>query len=305
MLFAIIAPEVTSQKWKESFEKIAPKIKILIGYETDKPEEVLVAMVWRYPFGILSKFPNLQLVVAMGAGVDHVNSGPTLSNKIPICRIVDKQMAFSMSNYIIMAVLNHHRNWYEFDLAQKKRYWAQFEIEERKLKIGVMGIGHLGMDVANKLHHLGFEVYGFSNSEKQTPFISLSKNIDIFLSRINVLICTIPYTPKTKRLLSEDFFNKLKNQTYLINVSRGQIQVEKDIISAINSGKLSGAFLDVFENEPLSKKSPLWDHPKIKITPHIASLTYSDEGVRQVINNFNRLLSGENLINQIDRKKMY
>ena len=96
-----------------------------------------------------------------------------------------------------------------------------------------------------------------------------------------------------------------RNQTYLINVSRGEVQVEEDIIEAINNGKLSGAFLDVFEEEPLPKDSPLWSHPKVKITPHIASLSYSDEGVRQVMENYERLNKNKTLLNLVDRKKMY
>lgn len=127
----------------------------------------------------------------------------------------------------------------------------------------------------------------------------------MFLKKINVLICTVPLTPQTKGLLNKSFFKKLNNQTYLINVSRGEVHVEKDIIEAINNGKLSGAFLDVFEKEPLPKDSPIWSHPKIKITPHIASLSYSDEGVRQVMENFDRLNKNKTLLNLVDRKKMY
>ncbi len=126
-----------------------------------------------------------------------------------------------------------------------------------------------------------------------------------FLNNINVLICTVPLTPQTKNLLNTNFFQKLNNQTYLINVSRGEVQVEEDIIEAINNGKLSGAFLDVFEEEPLPKDSPLWSHPKVKITPHIASLSYSDEGVRQVMENYERLNKNKTLLNLVDRKKMY
>ncbi len=162
------------------------------------------------------------------------------------------------------------------------------------------------MDVAKKLHSLNFNFFGYSKDKKATPFKSFSGNsLSSFLNIINVLICTVPLTPQTKKLLNKNFFQKLKNQTYLINVSRGEVQVEKDIIEAINNGKLSGAFLDVFEKEPLPKDSPIWSHPKIKITPHIASLSYSDEGVRQVMENFERLNKNETLLNLADRKKMY
>ena len=306
MRFAIIAPPTPTQKWKENFEKIAPHISLVIGSKTKYPEEVLCAMVWNQPKGSLTEFKNLKLIFAMGAGVDHIMKDETIPDHIPICRVVDPQMAFSMTNYILMALLNHHRSWYEFQASQNKKHWAQFEFFERPIRVGVLGIGHLGMDAANKIHHLGFPVVGFSNSPKKTDFHSYTGNeFHKFIEQINVLICTVPHTPKTHALLNYKLFQKLKEPTYLINVSRGSVQVEKDIIKALNEGLLSGAFLDVFEKEPLPKNSPLWDHPKVKITPHIASLTYPKESTYQVLDCFDRLEKGLPLPQEVSRKKMY
>ena len=109
MRFAIIAPPVPTQKWKENFERIAPHIPLLIGLETEHPEDVVCVMVWKQPKGALTRFKNLKLIFSMGAGVDHVLSDETIPKHIPVCRVVDPQMAFSMSNYILMALLNHHR----------------------------------------------------------------------------------------------------------------------------------------------------------------------------------------------------
>ena len=242
----------------------------------------------------------------MGAGVDHILNDDTIPKNIPISRIVDPQMAFSMTNYILMAVLNYQRCWYDFQDAQKKNHWAQFEFDEKDLKIGVYGIGHLGMDAANALYRLGFEVFGYSNSLKETIFPSFyGDQLLDFLNKINVLVCTVPLTPKTTGLLCTNFFNKLANPTYLINVSRGAVHVENDIIKAIKEGKLTGAFLDVFEKEPLPKESPLWQNPKIKITPHIASLTYAKESIRQALDNFRRVKNGEKPLNEVIRDNFY
>ena len=95
----------------------------------------------------------------------------TIPKHIPISRIVDPQMAFSMTNYILMAVLNYQRCWYDFQDAQSRNHWAQFEYDEKNLNVGVLGIGHLGNDAANALYRLGFQVYGYSNSSKETIFI--------------------------------------------------------------------------------------------------------------------------------------
>ena len=306
MRFAIIAPPTQTKKWKIEFEKQAPNEELLIGYKTDRPEEIECVMVWGHPKGSLEKFKNLKLIFSMGAGVDHILNDDTIPKNIPISRIVDPQMAFSMTNYILMAVLNYQRCWYDFQDAQKKNHWAQFEFDEKDLKIGVYGIGHLGMDAANALYRLGFEVFGYSNSLKETIFPSFyGEQLLDFLNKINVLVCTVPLTPKTRGLLCTKFFKKLPNPTYLINVSRGSVHVENDIIKAIKEGKLTGAFLDVFEKEPLPKDSPLWQNPKIKITPHIASLTYAKESIRQALDNFQRVKNGGKPLNEVSRDNMY
>ena len=118
-------------------------------------------------------------------------------------------------------------------------------------------------------------------------------------------MCTVPLTPKTRGLLSTKLFYMLTNPTYLINVSRGAVHVENDIIRAIEEGKLTGAFLDVFEKEPLPNNSPLWQNPKIKITPHIASLTYPKESIRQALENFQRIKNGKKPHNEVSRGNMY
>jgi len=306
MRFAIIAPKIPTDRWRIDFEKIAPHIPLLIGAKTDHPEDVECALVWKHPKGALNAFQNLKLIFSMGAGVDHILEDHSIPEHIPICRVVDPQMAFSMTNYILMAVLNHHRSWYDFEHAQRNRHWAQFEFNEKPLRIGILGIGHLGMDAALKLQHLGFDVMGYSVHPKETPFPSFSgAALGDFLKQINVLVCVVPFTQKTKGLLSQSLFDQLEQPTYLINVSRGAVQVEKDILTALEKGQLNGAFLDVFEEEPLPTESPLWLHPKVKITPHIASLTYPKEGVYQVLENFERVQKGMPLLNLVDRSKMY
>lgn len=306
MSFIIIAPPITTKKWKKELELITSNIPLITGSETDHPEDVVCAMVWKQERGVLNQFKNLKLIFSMGAGVDHVLADDSIPEHIPICRVVDPQMAFSMSNFILMAVLNHHRSFYDFQREKKKKRWAQFEFEERKMKIGVLGTGFLGMDIAKKLYSLGFSVRGYSNSHKETHFPSyFGKQMDTFLSEINVLICLVPFTPKTEKLLNYSLFKRFSEPTYLINVSRGSIQVEDDILKALDEGILSGAFLDVFEQEPLPNESLLWNHPSVQITPHVASLTYPKESVRQVMDCLNRIEKGMPLPQEVSRKKMY
>ena len=198
MKFAIIAPETQTKKWKVEFEKQAPEKKLLIGHETTNPNEIECVLVWGHPKGSLKKFKNLKLIFSMGAGVDHILNDETIPKHIPISRIVDPQMAFSMTNYILMAVLNYQRCWYDFQDAQSRNHWAQFEYDEKNLYVGVLGIGHLGLDAANSFYRLGFQVYGYSNSSKKTIFPSFYGNqLKEFLEKINVF-CLLYTSPSPR-----------------------------------------------------------------------------------------------------------
>ena len=292
MKFAIIAPETQTKKWKVEFEKQAPEEGLLIGYETDRPDEIECVLVWGHPKGSLEKFKNLKLIFSMGAGVDHILNDDTIPKHIPISRIVDPQMAFSMTNYILMAILNYQRCWYDFQHAQTRSHWAQFEYDEKNLNVGILGIGHLGLDAANALYRLGFQVYGYSNSMKETIFPSFYGNqLKEFLEKINVLVCTVPLTPKTKGMLSYELFCKLIHPTYLVNVSRGGVVDETELFNFLKENKILGAAVDVFNEEPYY--GPLCDLENIILTPHMGS--YAKEGKLQM-----EIDAVKNLISSLD-----
>ena len=263
--------------------------------------------MWKHPEGSLKNFTKLKLLYSLGAGVDHLMSDPELPKEVPICRIVDPLLAFSMSNYILLAVLDFQRRMDKYRWDQQNRVWDHYALPERDLRIGILGLGNLGQDAAEKLVQLGFEVAGFSPSPKTISGVRCfhGDGLNSFLNTVNVLICTVPLTEKTRGLLNASLFEKLPKGSFLINVARGKVQIEKDIIKALDMDLLSGAFLDVFEKEPLPNDSPLWKHPKIKITPHIASLTYAEESIRQALENFKRVQSGGNPLNEVRRGNMY
>lgn len=304
--FLITAPQEPRAKWIKAFRKAAPHIHLDVGNESSFPDQVQCILVWGKQGIDYSKFKNLKLIYSMGAGVDHILSDPLSSTNIPICRIVDPQMAFSMSNYIITAVLNYHRHWYDFIELKKVKQWKQYDYDERELRVGMLGLGHLGMDAAKKLQYLDHHVIGYSLSPKKASFPTYSGHqLDTFLSQINVLVCTVPLTKKTKGWLGMELFKKFREPTYLINVARGEIQRENDILKAIDDGLLTGACLDVFEKEPLPSESLLWNHHKIMITPHNASFSFPKEGVNQVLENFRRVQVGEPLLHQVHLNRMY
>ena len=305
--WAIVAPNAEVEKWRENFALENPLVLIEEGDQVKDPENIDILLLWKHPKGTLKRFKNVKLYYSLGAGVDHLMDDSSRFASVPICRIVDPMLSFSMSNYLIFATLHHQRKWKKFLHDRKEKIWDHDGLAERHISIGIMGLGTLGQDAAIKLASLGFEVSGYSPSKKEIPTIKTfyGEELSAFLKQCNVLICTVPYTQKTHQLLSKKLFDMMQHPTYLINVSRGAVQVEKDILAAIEKGQLSGAFLDVFEEEPLPKNSPLWTHEKVEMTPHNASITNPKAGVKQMLKNAEALINKKTLTHQVDPHKGY
>tara|TARA_Y100000992_G_scaffold281763_1_gene229747 strand:- start:433 stop:1356 length:924 start_codon:yes stop_codon:yes gene_type:complete len=307
MKIGIIAPKERIKGWMNTFKNYDNNIDISIYPDIDY-DKIDCVCLWKHPQNVLGKFKNLKLIHSMGAGVDHIINDPSCPKGIPICRISDDKLSFSMTNYIITAVLFYHRRILKYQNDKKNKLWDHITHPEiLPINIGILGYGALGSDAADKLKYMGFNVIGYSLNKKKENGIKIyhGEELDLFLSKINILVCTVPYTQKTHHLLDRNLFKKLNKETYLINVSRGKVQNEKNIVEYIDNGTLSGAFLDVFETEPLPKSSEIWKHEKIQITPHNASITNEDAAVPQILENYKRLASGKFLINQVNIENEY
>jgi glyoxylate/hydroxypyruvate reductase len=292
MSIAIIAPNKNVSLWKEKFESFDASIPLEIYPEIKENDAVEVVVLWNHPKGILSSFPNLKLICSMGAGVDHILRDPYLPKGIPITRVVDKKLTQSMTNYVIGGVLNYQRQFFRYQNDQKNKIWDMTN-PELEISVGVMGVGELGYDVIEKLLALNIKVVGYGNNPKniQKYHYFCGDEINSFLKEVNVLICLLPLTKETENILNINLFKNCNKGTYLINVARGKHLVEEDLLLALDEQYLSGAMLDVFREEPLPKSHPFWNHDKILITPHIASVTNPDAAVEQIVNNYNKVKS--------------
>ena len=244
----------------------------------------------------------------MGAGVDHILKDERLPMHWQVVRIVDPQLTRSMSNYLLAAVLNYHKQMYRYYSLQEEHQWGYSESPEVALRPGVLGLGELGCDIARKLADLGFEVSGYSRTYKELDEVTTyagEEELEEFLAEVNLLICLLPLTDETRNFLNYDFFSKCRKGTYLINVARGEHLVEEDLIRALDEGLLEGATLDVFRKEPLPAAHPFWDHPKVFITPHVASVTNPEAAIPQVAENYARMVQNKPLVNQINRMAGY
>ncbi|MFC4872000.1 2-hydroxyacid dehydrogenase [Negadavirga shengliensis] len=306
MSLAIIAPNKDVQEWVDLFTEIDPSITIQVYPEIDDRQSVEVVVLWQHPHGILDKFPNLRLICSMGSGVDHIVSDPSLPRHLPITRIVDPRLTFSMTNYVVMGILNFHRQIFRYIKDQQRKVWDMSN-PEIDITVGVLGVGELGGDVLDKVAGLGIKTVGYGNNPKtdfRHPYY-YGHQLEEFLKSVNVIVCLLPLTQKTEGFLNIGFFKKCQKGSYLINVARGKHLVEEDLITALDEGYLEGAMLDVFHTEPLPESHPFWDHDRIMITPHIASITNPSAAAPQIMTNYKNLKESKPLINPINQQQGY
>lgn len=293
--------------WVAAFREQLPENEVVTWGEVKDPNQVKVAVVWNHQRDLFRKISNVQLVASLGAGVDHIVHDPLLPKKVPVSKVISPHLSTPMSNYCIGAILYFHKQFDKYQKDKLNKLWHQEFDPERPMVIGILGLGELGKDLAQKLVSLGFEVHGLSRSKREISNIVTygEQDLNLFLSSVNVLVCMLPTTAKTEGMINSSLISQLPMNSFLINVGRGKQQINEDILGAVNSGQLAGAFLDVFPEEPLPASSSLWEHPNVFITPHIAVVTKIEAAVPQIVENYNRLKRGDALINLIDRERGY
>tara|TARA_Y100001960_G_C14736747_1_gene860743 strand:+ start:275 stop:1204 length:930 start_codon:yes stop_codon:yes gene_type:complete len=295
--------------WKQALSRYLPQADIRVSLDEGDPADVKALILWD-DFSALPVLTNLKMVVVLGAGVDHLfESGVTIPKSVQVCRLVNPSITSQMVEWVTLAVLVHNRSWDEYRSLQRQRLYTELTAPHpSKRLIGILGLGMLGREVALTLKKIGYRVKGWSNSPKVIDQVECFYGIDglsSLLSEVDMLICMLPLTEQTRGILNSDLFAKLKTGTYLINAGRGAHLVEEDLLAAVDSGQISGATLDVQSIEPLPQDHPFWDHTQIKITPHIATVTFAEEGAEEVAENYVRLSSGKDLSNVIDLDRQY
>jgi len=296
--------------WKRRLESLDPSIEVRLWPEAGALGEIEAALVWKPPAGLMAKLPRLRLILSLGMGVDHVFADPALPQGVPIARLVDPDLINRMSEYCALAVLRYHRNADTYDAFQRARQWKALPNEPAgaSRRVGILGMGEIGCDLAAKLAPFGFRLAGWSRTPKQVPGVEGFRGaagFKPFLARSEIVVCLLPLTPETEGILNAEAFAALPKGAVVVNAARGGHVVDADLIAALNSGHLAAAQLDVFRQEPLPQEHPFWVHPKVRITPHNAGLTNPDTAAAQIVENLRRLRAGEPLLNIVDPARGY
>ena len=306
---AYISRDTDGQLWKKAFEAALGPIDFRTLDNLGDKAGIEIVLAWKPPAGLIASFPNVKLIVSLGMGVDHLLADDRLPEGEPITRILDDGLVGQMSEYALYWALRHHRDIDKYAASQRAKQWKVEDfVDTVHRRIGILGLGTIGQDTAKKFAALGFPTAGWSRTQKSLPGIETFHGPDGLarvLAQSDILINVLPLTRDTKGLLDAKVFAALPRGAYLINMARGGHVVDDALLAALDSGHLSGAALDVFNQEPLPPEHRYWTHPKVQVTPHVAGATNPRTASPGVIANIMNVRGGRPLINTIDPKSGY
>ncbi|HBR1291116.1 glyoxylate/hydroxypyruvate reductase GhrA [Klebsiella quasipneumoniae] len=305
-------PTFDTQYWIRELEKQLPGARVR-EWKAGDNQPADYALVWHPPVEMLQG-RALKAVFALGAGVDSILSKlrdhpDMLPLSIPLFRLEDTGMGRQMQEYAVSQVLHWFRRFDDYQALKLASRWQPLpECRADEFTIGIMGAGVLGAKVAESLQPWGFPLRVWSRSRKSWPQVqSFAGQAELggFLQGTRVLINLLPNTAETVGIINQTLLAQLPDESYLLNLARGVHVVEEDLLAALNNGKLKGAMLDVFSREPLPQESPLWAHPRVAMTPHVAAVTRPMEAIAYIAGTISRLERGESVSGQVDRQRGY
>ena len=255
---------------------------------------------WKPSPDFFPAHPNLKAFFNAGAGLDHLLNNPAMSGRLPgdlpIIRLEDAGMGQQMSDYCRHQVLDWMYGFSRYRSAQARGAWVDWDeaqaLTRSQMTIGVLGLGVLGRRVAQDFAGDGFTVLGHARQARAIEGVRFVPRLGDFLAQSRVLILLVPSTASTHHLLRAETLALLPRGAFLINIARGALVNEGDLLAALDQGHLAGACLDVFGQEPLPPGHRFWQHPKVRVTPHISGPTLLQPAVEQMLGKLARLRQG-------------
>lgn len=273
--------------------------------QAPEPRAVTVAIAWTCPPDLFARHPNLRLLISVGAGVDQLDL-TTVPSQVQVVRMLEPGLPEQMAEYVTLAVLALHRDLPAYlDQARQGIWRAGKNLPAAKRRVGVMGMGQLGAAVLSALAPFGFPLAGYSRSGVAPAGVEGFSDLPAFLSRTDILICLLPLTGATRGMLNLSLFAALPRGAALVHAGRGAQLVTADLISALDAGLLSAAMLDVTEPEPMPPDHPLWRHPRVIVTPHVACQTRAKDGAAHVARVIAAWQGGGDIPGLVDRARGY
>jgi glyoxylate/hydroxypyruvate reductase A len=293
------------QRWCRLLEPALPQDRFFAWPDVNGGA-IDVALVATHPRGTFAQLPRLKLIQSLWMGVENILADTEVPRGVPLARLIDPGRVHAQAETVIASVLDWHRHRYTYRAQQRERKWkAHAQLLPSDRTVGLLGLGELGSYAAAKLLALAFKVCGWSRRPKSIGGVQCSTDLDDVLSHSDAVVCLLPLTAQTRGVLNARAFTRMPKGGCVVNLARGAHVVTADLLAALESGRLAHAYLDVFDAEPLPADSPLWAHPGVTITPHIAALTEPRTAVPKIVENVERVRRGAAPLNLVDREAGY
>ncbi|CDH79545.1 2-hydroxyacid dehydrogenase [Pseudomonas aeruginosa] len=307
MIFLYDAEPEHADQWRALLAAQLPDVAFVEGFEAVDPARVHYLLTWQ-PVADIERYTSLRIIFSAGAGVDQFDLS-AIPESVALVRMVDESLADIMAEFVVLSALAIHRDLPAYREDQVQQVWSPRTILPASARrIGIMGLGQLGMACLAQLRHLRFQLLGWNRSVRKLDGVKSytgPEELASFLSQCDILVNLLPLTDSTRGILNRETLAQLPKGAGLINVGRGEHVVETDLIVALDSGQIGAAILDVFQQEPMPEAHLLWSHPKVWVTPHIASTMQVDGGAEVVAQNILRDLDGRELLYTVDRQAGY
>ena len=306
VLFA--APDHDWEEFEGDLNSAFEREGLEVSLVRDAPSEEVDYIIYAPTSGLrdFSRFSNLKGVQSLWAGVEKIVGNTTL--EVPLARMVDYGLREGMVEYCVGHTMRHHLDL-DLDICRADRKW-EFRTPPlaRDRKVAVLGVGALGAAVAQALADLNFEVLGWSRSEKDIEGVqcfSGNDGLDEVLKHAEIVVLLLPRTPQTENVLDARRLALMPKGAVIINPGRGPLIDDDALLAALNEGHIRHATLDVFRVEPLPQDHAYWSHPRVTVTPHLASDTRPASAARLVADNLRRSEAGEPMLHLVDRSVGY
>lgn len=308
ILFATHYPDyVDVDRWVRTLENALPGVRVRVWPEVGDRDTIALVIGDFAPDGVYASLRNLKCIMYIGAGVDAMFRDPHFPRSVPLVRSNDTGITFQVVQYIVLHVLDHHRHGAAYRTQQVRGIWRPIATDDtRKLCVAMLGFGRIGRMAATILRALEFQVRSWSRSPIAAIDMHSTGREGLLetLHASDYVVCALPLTPETRGLIHKELIASMKPGAVLINIGRGGLIVDEDLLSALDRGAVGHAVLDVFHQEPLPAAHPYWTHPRVTVTPHVANF-WVDGSLSQVIDLWQRIKDGRPFPHIVDPDKGY
>ncbi len=299
-----------TRELKVALQQRLPQLPVYSLEDEFPAESIEFAVLWKQPPGLLARLPALRGVTSLGAGVDFILNDKSLPAELPVARIVAPDLKQQMAQYVAAVVTRFHRRFPEFEDQQRARHWQVLPNQPAVAApvVGFAGFGQLAQFSAEVLRAMGYRIASWTRQSGTSADESFTgpRGLLQLVRHSDFVVNLLPLTAATEGLFNRDVFAAMaERQPVFVHVGRGPQVVEAELAAALDAGQLRHAVMDVFNTEPLPVDSPLWSHPRITITPHLAARSDAAQTADAIASQWHALQSGRPLPLQVDRQRQY